>query len=101
MSRLKQEEGAVPSAVAEAHRKALNDIDDLVRREQQVYVYRYIDSLRENLRSWIAKVFIRISSKALHVQTNLARAVATLYKALTRVTISKSGCFSYSGRSYR
>lgn len=35
-SRLKEDEGAVPSAVAEAHRKQLEEIDEVVRKEQQV-----------------------------------------------------------------
>lgn len=34
--RLKEDEGGVPSAVAEAHRKQLEDMDDVVRKEQQV-----------------------------------------------------------------
>ncbi|CAN0109257.1 unnamed protein product [Ectocarpus fasciculatus] len=35
-TRLKEDEGGVPSAVAEAHRKQLEDMDDVVRKEQQV-----------------------------------------------------------------
>ncbi|CAM9426180.1 unnamed protein product, partial [Ectocarpus fasciculatus] len=34
-TRLKEDEGGVPSAVAEAHRKQLEDMDDVVRKEQQ------------------------------------------------------------------
>lgn len=36
IARLKEDEGAVPSAVAEAHRKQLEEIDEVVRKEQQV-----------------------------------------------------------------
>lgn len=36
ISRLKEDEGAVPSAVAEAHRKQLEEFDEVVRKEQQV-----------------------------------------------------------------
>lgn len=35
-TRLKEDEGGVPSTVAEAHRKQLEDMDDVVRKEQQV-----------------------------------------------------------------
>lgn len=35
--RLKEDEGGVPSTVAEAHRKQLQDMDDVVRKEQQVH----------------------------------------------------------------
>lgn len=34
--RLNEEEGGVPSSIAEAHRQALQEVDDIVRREQQV-----------------------------------------------------------------
>lgn len=34
--RLKEDEGGVPSMVAEAHRKELQDMDNVVRKEQQV-----------------------------------------------------------------
>lgn len=36
LARLKEDEGGVPSTVAEAHRKQLEDMDDIVRKEQQV-----------------------------------------------------------------
>lgn len=36
ISRLREDEGAVPSGVAEAYRKQLDEIDEVVRREQQV-----------------------------------------------------------------
>lgn len=38
LTRLKEDEGGVPSTVAEAHRKQLEDMDDVVRKEQQVRV---------------------------------------------------------------
>lgn len=36
LTRLKEDEGGVPSTVAEAHRKQLEDMDNVVRKEQQV-----------------------------------------------------------------
>lgn len=38
LARLKEDEGGVPSTVAEAHRKQLEDMDEVVRKEQQVSV---------------------------------------------------------------
>lgn len=57
VTRLKEDEGGVPSTVAEAHRKQLEDMDDIVRKEQQVHAQGIHIYKHTNTHKHLALVF--------------------------------------------